>query len=121
MTRADLLDGGESGGTKKLALGRDLQKEPARDEDLQTFGRSEKLGDLRSGVDDLLEVIEHEQHVLIGEMIFREDSKTGRPPASLTPNGCAMLAGTSSGSDTDESSIMNTPSGNSGSIVSATA
>ena len=51
-----------------LLLDRESERRPARDQHVQSGRRLEQLADPRRRVDDLLEVVEHEQRLAIGQV-----------------------------------------------------
>ena len=79
----------------------------------------QQVSDDRARSDDLLEVVEDQQHPLLADVSARV-SMAGRLRLSATPSIRAIVAATSAGSRTGSSATNQIPSGNSSAAAAAT-
>ena len=76
----------------------------------QVRRRPEQVGDDRRGLDHLLEVVEDEQHVPLGQPLDELVARRLRPPSPTRPNVVAILDATRPGSRTGSSGHEPVPS-----------
>ncbi len=103
-----------------LALGCQPQRGAARGEDPEARGRGEEVADEGRGGEDLLEVVEHEQHPPLAQVLDHTVGRAFRSP-SRTSSDSAIVATRSSGSETGARPTNSAPSRSSGSSSCATA
>ena len=96
-----------------LALGRDPQHLAARAEHLEARAAREQLRELAGRIDDLLEVVEHDQHLAVADVLVR-----ARPAARASRRS---RAATSAGSRTALRSTNHVPSAKASVTSEATA
>ena len=58
-----------SGGYRVLLLAADVKRLPARDEEVEVGAGSQEVREFGSGLDQVLEVVEEQQQVLVGDVL----------------------------------------------------
>ena len=97
-----------------------MQRPPARHDDLRSRRDRQQTWDLAGGVEHLLEVVEDEQYLPFPQVVLEDLVHRTLPPFLPQPERGAMVGTTSTGSETDDRSTKNTPSGNSAAAAAAT-
>ena len=94
-------------------LGGDAQRRAARHEHLHAGRGVEQIAHRARRVEQLLEVVEDEQHALAARGAREALPSSGRSPDSYSPSVCAIVGSSSAGSCTASSDTNQTPFGNS--------
>ena len=94
-----------------LLLAGDAEWRARRHEGRQAGRVPQELRDDRPSAEDLLEVVEHEEDVLVAEPLAERPRRRLRAPVSASPIAEAIRDATRPGSRTVSSATKNTPSG----------